>query len=120
MKRTEVFVLMRTGIDAVIEANWADRQLVAQARADRVTHIVKANILRARQKITRIGEYRALQFSKNRESVFDIEDGKEFSSDRMTVIIMRAKIAFAETAHGCAAAIKKTFVDRNGSRFVGT
>ena len=35
----------------------------------------------------------------------------------MTVVIVRAKIAFAETAHGCGTTIEKTFIDRNGSRF---
>src|SRR5450759_3179012 len=120
MKRTEIFELVRIGIDAVIEANWADRKLVPQPRAYGVTHIVEANILRARKEITRIGEYRALQFSENRESIFGIKDSIEFSTDRMTVIIVRAKIAFAETAHGCRAANEKTFVDRNSSRFAGT
>src|ERR1044071_6545753 len=37
----------------------------------------------------------------------------------MTMIIVRAKIAFAETARGCGAAIEETFVDGDGSRFVG-
>ena len=35
----------------------------------------------------------------------------------MTVIIVRAEIAFAETAHGCGAAIEKAFVDGNGGCF---
>ena len=38
----------------------------------------------------------------------------------MTMIVVRTEIAFAETAHGCGAANEKTFVDGNGSRFVGT
>src|SRR5437773_4425399 len=37
----------------------------------------------------------------------------------MTVIIVRAEIALGETAHRCGSAIKKPFVDRNFSRFVG-
>jgi hypothetical protein len=37
----------------------------------------------------------------------------------MTVIIVRAKIPFTEAPHGCGAAIKKTFVDGNRSRFSG-
>src|SRR5713101_1257502 len=38
----------------------------------------------------------------------------------MPVIIVWAKIAFAEAAHSCGAANKKAFIDRNRSRFVGT
>src|SRR5439155_9910447 len=39
VERTEVFELPRIGIDAVIEANWSDGQLVAQACTDGVPHI---------------------------------------------------------------------------------
>src|SRR5439155_23783745 len=119
MKRAEIFVWARIGIDAVIEANRTHGQLVAQARAYGVSHIVKANVFRRRQKIAGIREDGALEFSKNREGVFDIKHGKEFSTDGMAMIIVRAKIAFAETAHGCGAVNEKTFVNRDGSRFVG-
>src|SRR5438034_754599 len=37
----------------------------------------------------------------------------------MTVIIVRAEIAFAETAYRCGSAVKKTFVDRNFGSFAG-
>jgi hypothetical protein len=120
VERTEVFEFVRIRIDTVIETNWADGQLIAQARAYGVPHIAKANILRGRQKITGISEYGALEFAENREGVFNIPDGVKFSTDGMTVIILRTEIAFAETAHRCGAANEKTFVDRNGSRFVGT
>ena len=118
MECAEIFVWARIGIDAVIEANRADGQLVAQARTYGVPHIAKANILRGRQKITRISEYGALQFSENRKSVFDIKDGIEFAPDGVTVIVVRTEIAFAETAHRCGAAIEKALVDRNGRCFV--
>ena len=36
----------------------------------------------------------------------------------MAVIIVRAKIAFAETAHGRGSAVEKTFIDRNSGRFL--
>ncbi len=39
MKRAEIFVLVRIGIDSVIETNRADRQLIAQAPAYGVAHI---------------------------------------------------------------------------------
>src|SRR4029077_9456262 len=99
VERTEVFEFVRIRIDNVIEANRANRHLVAQARANRVAHIAKANILRGRQEIPGISEYGALQFSENREGVFNIPDGIKFSPDGMTVIIVRTEIAFAETAH---------------------
>ena len=37
----------------------------------------------------------------------------------MTVIIVRAEFALAETADRCGAAVEKTFVDWNRSRLVG-
>ena len=117
MKRAEILELARVGIDTVIETNRTDWQLVAQARADRVAHVVQANVFRTWQKISRIGEHRALQFAENRERVLDIKNGKKFSADRMSVIIVRAKVAFAKAAHGCGAAIKKAFINRNFGRF---
>ncbi len=39
MKRAEIFVLVRIGVNAVIETNRAHRQLIAQARAYGVAHI---------------------------------------------------------------------------------
>src|SRR5262245_45513014 len=38
----------------------------------------------------------------------------------MTVIIVRAEIAFAKTANRCCSAVKKTFVNWEGRGFVGT
>src|SRR4029077_17316506 len=40
-------------------------------------------------------------------------------TDRVTVIIVRAKFALAEAAYRCGSAVKKAFVDRNLGRFVG-
>ena len=39
VERTEVFEFVRVRIDTIIEANWPDGQLVAQARAYGVPHI---------------------------------------------------------------------------------
>src|SRR5215470_15837458 len=119
MERAEILELARVGIHAVIETNRTYRQLIPQTRSDRVPHIVQANVFGARQKISRVGENSALQLPENRECVFDIEHGKKFSADGMPVIIVRAKIKFAETSHRCGAAIKKAFIDRNLSRFTG-
>src|SRR5262249_60140119 len=62
----------------------------------------------------------ARELPEMREGVSNIEDGKKFSADRMTVIIVRAEFAFAETAHGCGSAVKKTLVDGDGRSFVRT
>src|SRR5205814_2200529 len=86
MERAEIFTVPRIGIDAIIEANRADRQLVAQARTDRVAHVVQAYVFRTRQEIARVGEDRALEFAKNRKTVFDIEHRIKFSANRMSVI----------------------------------
>src|SRR6266853_1850089 len=51
MKRAEIFVWARIGINAVIEANRTHGQLVAQAGAYGVAHIVETNVFRRRQKV---------------------------------------------------------------------
>src|SRR5438046_10100434 len=71
-----------------------------------------------RQNMACISEYRALQFSENGKRVFDVKHSVEFSTDGMAVIIVRAKIAFAETEHGRGSAVEKTFIDRNSGRFL--
>src|SRR5439155_23463443 len=107
MERAEIFVRARIGIDSIIEANRTDRQLVAQARSDRITHIVEANVLGGRQKIARISEYCGLQFSQYRKGVFNFANGVKFCADGMTMIIVRANFAFDEAAHGFGAAIEE-------------
>src|SRR6476646_10664586 len=115
VKRAEIFELARVRIHTVVETNRADRQLVTQTPANRVPHVAQPNVLGGRQQIPSVSKHRALQFTENRECVFHVEDRKKFSADRVTVIIMRAEFALAETAHGRGAAIEKPFVDRNGS-----
>src|SRR6185312_6429255 len=119
MERAEIFELVRVRIHTVVETNRADRQLVTQAGTNRVAHVAQPNVLGGRQQIASVGKYSALQFAKNRECVFNIKDGKKLSADRMTVIVVRAEIAFAETANRCCSPVEESFVDRNGSRFVG-
>src|SRR6266481_4651006 len=87
VKRAEIFELMRVRIYTVIEANRADRQFVTQASTNRIAHVIQPDILRRRQQISSVSEHGALQFAENRECVFNVEDGKKFSADRMTVII---------------------------------
>src|SRR5438034_10962450 len=119
MERAKVFELVRVRIHTVIEANRTDRQLVTQTSTNCIAHVVQPDVLRRRQQIASVSKYGALQFAENWEHVFNIEDGKKFSADRMTMIIMRAEIALGEAAHGRGTAVKKTFVDGNFSRFVG-
>src|SRR5438874_2977722 len=119
VERAEIFELVRVRIHTVVEANRADRQLVTQTSTNCITHVVQPDVLRRRQQIASVSKYGALQFAENWECIFNIEDGKKFSADRMTMIIVRAEIALGEAAHGRGAAIEKTFVDGKFSRFVG-
>ena len=119
VERAEIFELVRIRIHTVVEANRADRQLVTQTRTNRIAHIVQPNVLGGRQQIASVSKHSALQFAENWERVFNIEDGKKFAADWMTVIIMRAEIALREAAHGRRTAVEKTFVDGNRSCFVG-
>src|SRR6266516_112586 len=89
VERAEIFELVRVGIHSVVEANRTDRQLVTQTSTNRVAHIVQPNVLGGRQQIASVSKHRALQFAENWECVFNIEDRKKFSTDRMTVIIVR-------------------------------
>src|SRR5215211_948477 len=119
VERAEIFELVRVRIYTVVEANRADRQLVTQTSTNCITHVVQPNVFGSGQKIAGISKDRALQFAENWERVFNIEDGKKFAADRVTVIIVRTEIALGEAAHGRGTAIEKTFVDGNFSRFVG-
>src|SRR4030095_2011393 len=118
MERAEIFELVGIRIHAVVEANRTDRQLVTQTGADRVAHVVQPNVFGRWQQIASVSKHGALQFAENWKCIFNIENGKKFAADWMTMIIMRAEIALAEAAHGRRTAIEKTFVDRNRSRFV--
>src|SRR6266481_9727041 len=120
VERAEIFELVRVRIYTVVEANRADRQLVTQTSTNRVAHIVQPNVLGCRQQIASVSKYGALQFAENWECIFNVEDGKKFSADRMTMIIMRTEIALGETAHGRGAAIEKPFIDGNRSCLVGS
>lgn len=119
MERAEIFVGARVGVHSIIEPNWTDWQLVTQTSTNRVAHVVQPNVLGAGQQIASVSKYGALQLAENWECVFNIEDGEKFSADRMTVIIVRAEIALAETTYCCCPAVKKTFVDWNFRRFAG-
>src|SRR5262249_20611346 len=99
--------------------NRADGQLVTQTGTDPIAHIAQPNVLGGGQQVAGVSEYGALQFAKNRKCVFNIEDCEKFAADWMAMIIMRAEIALSEAAHGRGTTIKKTFVDGNGSCFIG-
>src|SRR5262249_51691721 len=119
MKRAEVFELVRVGIDSIIETNRADWQFVPQTSANRVAHIVQANVCGCRQNIAAGREDGALIFAEYGEGVLDIENREEFTADWMAVIVVRAKVAFAKTAYRCSATIEESFIDREFDRFIG-
>src|SRR5262249_16598689 len=120
MKRAEVFELVRVGIDSIIETNRADWQFVPQTSANRVAHIVQANVFGCRQKIAGVRADRPRNRAEYRKGVLDIENREECTADRMAVIVVRAKVAFAKTAYRCSAPIEESFIDRKFDSFVGT
>ena len=111
MERAEIFELVGIRIYAVVETNRTDRQLVTQTGPDRIAHIVQPMSSEVGRRLASVSKHGTLQFAEDWECVFNIEDGKKFAADWMTMIIMRAEIALAEAAHGRGTAIKKTFVD---------
>ena len=120
MERAEIFVAMTIGINSVIETDRPDRQLIAKAATNPVTHVAQSRIFRAWQQIAGIGKERALQFAKNRKGVLGVKHRLKFAADWMALAIVRAKIALGETSHGGVPTIEKTLVDRNLSRFART
>src|SRR5437588_12358521 len=118
MKRAKVFSRRFIGIPSVIETDRTDRQFVTQAAAERITHIVHTGLLGSRKQVAGVKEQCALELAVNRKRVFDIEDGIKFATDRISLRIRRAKLAFAKTAHRGRSAIKKALVDWQRGRLV--
>src|ERR1700760_2782972 len=117
MERALVFAVVRIGIDAVVEPDWTDWKFIAEAAADRVTHIIESNIFRGRQQVAGVEEYRALQFAVDGEGVFAVEDRLEFAADGITVH-EGPEVTLAEAANGCRSSIEESLVDRNGRLLV--
>src|SRR5579885_1877767 len=93
MERAEVFEGPRVRIDPIIEANGTDGEFVAQACADGVSHVIEAYLFMFRQKICLVCILRAFLFTQNRERVCYIKHGEKFAAHRVTVIIVRTKLA---------------------------
>src|SRR5207253_2214294 len=108
MKRAKVFSRRFIGIPSVIETDRTDRQFVTQAAAERITHVVHTGLFRSRKQVSGIKEQCALELAVNRKRVLDIENRVEFATDRISLRIRRAKLAFAKTTHGGGAAVKKS------------
>src|SRR5947208_16529329 len=113
MERAEILVFVRIGIDAVIEADRADGEFVAQAGADAVTHVTETGIVCVGEQVAGIDKNGALQFAIKWKGIFDVENGVGLAADRKTMAIMRAEFALAETAHSGAAAVEETLVNWN-------
>ena len=120
MERADIFVLPRTGIDAVIQPDRADGKFIAQAGADAVTHVAEIGVVCVGEKVAGIDKNGALQFAVKWKSIFDIENGIELAANREIIAIMRAEIALTETAHRSAAAVEETFVNWNCGDVAGT
>ena len=111
VKRAGGFIHSWIRIDAVIQTDGADRQLITQTQANRVTHVVKSRIFCTHQQIAGIEKHRAQEFAVKWERVFHIHDREEFTANRVIPQIMRTEIAFRETSHGRAAAVEEALVD---------
>src|SRR5207253_247992 len=118
-----IFARAPVRIIAIVEAYRTNRELVAQSQPHCIAHLLETSrntgerIARARQKIAGIKEGRAQQLAVKRESVLDIEDREELAADGIAAIV-RAEVALGKAAHGRAAAVKKSFVNRDGRRRV--
>src|SRR6266566_5843845 len=111
MKRAKVFSGLAIRVPSVIEPNRTDRQFVAQPAAERVAHVIHAGLFRSGKQVAGIKEQCALELTVNRKRVLDIENRVEFATNRISLRIRRAKLAFAKTAHRGRSAIKKALVD---------
>src|SRR5437016_3467999 len=98
MKAAEIFAGRAIWIQAIAEPNRPDRQFVAQAAAERVTHVIHARLFGSGKKIARIEEERALQLTENRKCVFDIEDRIKLAADRISFWIEWPERPLAKTA----------------------
>ena len=80
MERPVRFAGSRIGINAVVETNRANGQFVAQAGAYPITHVVQPGLVRARQQITRIEKYSALELTVEWKRVLGVKDGEELTA----------------------------------------
>ena len=111
VERADVFIRALIRIVTVIHTNGADRQLITQTQANRVTHVVKSRIFCTHQQIAGIEKHRAQEFAVKWKGVFHIHDREKFTANRVIPQIMRTEIAFRKTSHGRAAAVKKALVN---------
>src|SRR5438309_7943179 len=100
MKRAKVFARLAIRVPSVIEPDRTNRQFVTQAGAEAVAHVVHARLFGSGKKVAGVKEERALKLTINRKGVFHIKDREKFATDRISLRIRRAKLAFAETTHG--------------------
>jgi len=120
VERAKVFARLAIRIPSVIETDRSNRQLVTQAGAKGVTHVVNSGFLGRGKEIAGIEKQCALEFAVDRKCVFDIEDGVELAADRISFGIERAERALAETADAGRAAVEKALVNRERCWFIGT
>src|SRR5438874_12632167 len=118
MKRAKVFSRRFIGIPSVIETDRTDRQFVTQAAAERITHVVHTGFFRSGKQVAGVKKECALKLTVNRKRVLNIENRVEFATNRISLRIRRAKLAFAKTAHRGRSAIKKALVDWQRGRLV--
>src|SRR5437879_13509452 len=97
MERAEILVFVRIGIDAVIEADRADGEFVAQAGADAVTHVAETGIVCVGEQVAGLDKNAALQFAIKWKGIVDVENGVELVADRKAMASSQPEVAAAET-----------------------
>ena len=111
MERPALLVGARAGIHAVVEAQRADGELVAQAGAHSVAHVAEAGVVGVHE-IAGVDEDRALQCLPDGEDELGVEDRGELAAERVAERVLGPQLALGKAAHAAAAAIEEAHVDR--------
>lgn len=110
MEGAEIFSVSGVGVDAVIDAEWADGEIVAEAGADGVAEagvIGGAAIFEA----PGVGESGTAESAEEGEIEFGVEDGEDFTAERIIVGVAGAELAFGEASDGGGAAVEEEDID---------
>ena len=110
MEGAEIFSVFGGGVDAVIDADGADGEIVAEAGADGVAEawvIGGAAIFEA----PGVGEGGTAEGAGDGEIEFGVEDGEDFPAEGIIVGVAGAELAFGEAADGVGAAVEVEDID---------
>jgi len=106
----EIFSVSGVGVDAVIDAEWADGEIVAEAGADGVAEawvIGGSAIFEA----PGVGEGGTAESAEEGEIEFGVEDREDFPAEGIIVGVAGAELAFGEASDGGGAAVEVEDID---------